>query len=181
MEDEPDNFRALRVDGHFAADHVIAQQRAAKNDALFHAARLPPFGAFRGLSALVLRNGAHDRQSKFPIVGAGIQAVIEKQHADAASPQVTGDLQGVHRVAGETADLLGHDQVDLSQFRRVEHFVELHALAGRCAGDALVGIDALQDPIRLTLDVITEISLLGLKRVRLILLIRGYAAVRRYL
>ena len=90
-------------------------------------------------------------------------------------------MQRVHRVAGETADLLGHDQVDLSQFCRVEHFVELHALAGRCAGDALVGIDALQDPIRLTLDVIAEISLLGLKRVCLILLIRGYAAVRRYL
>ena len=181
MEDEPNNFCALRVDGHFAADHVIAQQRAAKNDALFHAARLPPFGAFRGLSALVLRDGAHDRQSKLPIVGAGIQAVIEKQHTYTPLPQVTGDLQRVHRVAGETADLLGHDQVDLSQFCRVEHFVELHALAGRCAGDALVGIDALQDPIRLTLDVITEISLLGLKRVRLILLIRGYAAVRRYL
>ena len=90
-------------------------------------------------------------------------------------------MQGVHRVAGETADLLGHDQVDLPQLRRVEHFIELHALAGGRAGDALVGIDALQDPIRLTLDVITEISLLGLKRVRLIFLIRGYAAVRRYL
>ena len=37
----------------------------------------------------------------------------------------------VYCVAGETADLLGHDQVDLSQLRRVEHFIELHALVGR--------------------------------------------------
>jgi len=50
---------------------------------------------------------------KLPIVGSGIQAVIEKQHADAASPQLAGDLQCVHRVAGETADLLGHDKVDV--------------------------------------------------------------------
>ena len=181
MEDEPDNFRALRVDGHFAANHVVTQQRAAKNDTLLHAAHLPPFGAFRGPSAFVLCEGTHDRQPQLPIVGAGIQAVIQKQHADAAPTQLAGDLQSIHRVAGETADLLGHDQVDLPQLRRVEHFIELHALAGGRAGDALVGIDALQDPIRLTLDVITEISLLGLKRVRLIFLIRGYAAVRRYL
>ena len=46
MKDEPDNFRALRVDGHLAADHIITQQRAAKDDALLHTARLPPFGAF---------------------------------------------------------------------------------------------------------------------------------------
>ena len=46
MEDEPDNFCTLLVDGHFAADHIITQQRAAKNNALLHAARLPPFGAF---------------------------------------------------------------------------------------------------------------------------------------
>ena len=181
MKDEPDNFRALRVDGHLAADHIITQQRAAKDDALLHTARLPPFRAFRGPSAFVLCEGTHDRQPQLPIVGAGIQAVIEKQHADAAPTQLAGDLQRVHRVAGETADLLGHDQVDLSQLRRMEHFIELHALAGGCAGDALVGIDALQDPIRLTLDVIAEISLLRFKRVRLIRLIRGYAAVRRYL
>ena len=99
----------------------------------------------------------------------------------AARAQLAGDLQRVQRVAGKTADLLGHDQVDLSQLRRVEHFIELHALVGRCAGKSFVSIDALQLPIRLALDVITEISLLGFKRVRLIFLIRGYAAVRRYL
>ena len=181
MEDEPDNFCALRVDGHFAADHVIPQQRAAKNDALLHAAHLSPFGALRGLATLILRDGTHDCQSKLPIVGAGIQAVIEKQHTYAPPTQVTGDLQGVHRVAGETADLLGHDQVDLPQLRRVEHFIELHALAGGRAGDALVGINALQDPIRLTLDVIAEIPLLRFKGICLVFLIRGYAAVRRYL
>ena len=181
MEDEPDNFRALRVDGHFAADHVVTQQRAAKNDALLHAAHLSPFGAFRGPSAFVLCEGTHDRQPQLPIVGAGIQAVIEKQHAYTAPPQLAGDLQRVHRVAGKTADLLGHDQVDLSQLRRMEHFVELHALVGRCAGKSFVSIDALQLPIRLALDVITEISLLGLKRVRLIFLIRGYATIRCYL
>ena len=181
MEDEPDNFRALRVDGHFAANHVVTQQRAAKNDALLHAAHLPPFGALRGLAALILRDGTHDRQPKLAIVGAGIQAVIEKQHADAAPPQLAGDLQCVHRVATKTADLLGHDQVDLAQLRRMEHFVELHALVGRCAGDALVGIDALQLPIRLALDVLAEIPLLRFKGICLVFLIRGYAAIRCYL
>ena len=181
MEDEPDNFRALRVDGHFAADHVVTQQRAAKNDALLHAAHLSPFGAFRGPSAFVLCEGTHDRQSKLPIVGAGIQAVIEKQHADAAPTQLAGDLQGVHRVAGKTADLLGHDQVDLSQLRRMEHFIELHALVGRCAGKSFVSIDALQLPIRLALDVLAEIPLLRFKGICLVFLIRGYATIRCYL
>ena len=181
MEDEPDNFRALRVDGHFAADHVITQQRAAKNDTLLHAAYLPPFGAFRGPSAFVLCEGTHDRQPQLPIVGAGIQAVIEKQHAYTAPPQLAGDLQRVHRVAGKTADLLGHDQVDLSQLRRMEHFVELHALVGRCSRKSFVSIDALQLPIRLALDVLAEIPLLRFKRVRLIFLIRGYTAIRCYL
>ena len=181
MEDEPDNFCTLRVDGHFTADHVIPQQRAAKNDALLHAAHLSPFGAFRGLATLILRDGTHDCQSKLPIVGAGIQAVIEKQHAYAPPTQVTGDLQGVHRVAGETADLLGHDQVDLPQLRRVEHFIELHALVGRCAGKSFVSIDALQLPIRLALDVLAEIPLLRFKGICLVFLIRGYTAIRCYL
>ena len=82
------------------------------------------------------------------------------------------ELQGIYADEGFSGT---------STNKRVEFNKMLHALAGRCAGDALVGIDALQDPIRLTLDVIAEISLLGLKRVCLILLIRGYAAVRRYL
>ena len=181
MEDEPDNFCALRVDGHFAADHVVTQQRAAKNDALFHAARLPPFGAFRGPSAFVLCEGTHDRQPQLPIVGAGIQAVIQKQHADAAPTQLAGDLQSIHRVAGETADLLGHDQVDLPQLRRMEHFVEIHALVGRCAGKSFVSIDALQLPIRLALDVLAEIPLLRFKGICLVFLIRGYTAIRCYL
>lgn len=108
MEDEPDNFRALRLTV-ILPPITSYQQRAAKNDAFLHAAHLSPFGAFRGPSAFVLCEGTHDRQPQLPIVGAGIQAVIQKQHADAAPTQLAGDLQSIHRVAGETADLLGHE------------------------------------------------------------------------
>ena len=80
MKDEPDNFRALRVDGHLAADHVVtcllytsgisravcAPQAFVGGGeaapAVIGAAVLPLFGAVReALAALAAANFAGER------------------------------------------------------------------------------------------------------------------------
>ena len=65
--------------------------------------------------------------------------------------------------------------------RRPDHAVKLGALFGVGAGDTLVGVDLLQHPFRVSVDPLPEIALLGLKRVGLILLVGGHAAVGRNL
>ena len=92
-----------------------------------------------------------------------VDVVIKEQNAHVPPPKLTGDLQRIHCITGKTADLLCHDQIDLPHLRRVDHTVELHPLFGRSAGDALVGIDTLQFPVRFTFDAFTEIPLLRLK------------------
>ena len=180
-ENQPNDLCPLWIDGHLATLYIVAQQRAAEYHTLFHAAGLSPLGAVRGFTAFLLRHGAHDGQSKLAVVIPRVDVVVEKQNAHIPPPKLAGDLQRVHCIAGKTADLLCHDQVDLAHLCRVDHAVELHSLFGRSAGNALVGIDTLQFPFRFAFDALTEIPLLCLKRVGLIFLVCGHAAICRYL
>ena len=69
------------------------------------------------------------------------------------------------------------DELEFAHLGVGNHPVELHPLfrAGPC--DALIRINPVQLPVRLTVDVLPEIPLLGLEGVGLILLVRGHPAV----
>ena len=76
MENQPDDFRALGIDGHFSIPHIISQQRAAKHHALFHAPGLSPFDAGTGGTALLLCHCGFNCQEQFRFLFQGVDLVV---------------------------------------------------------------------------------------------------------
>ena len=56
----PNDFRPGFIDPHHAVHHIIAQQRAAERNALFHSSRLSPLDALARFIALLLRDARHE-------------------------------------------------------------------------------------------------------------------------
>ena len=75
-EDVSYDLRARLVDDQPPAVHVIAEQVAAKHNALFHAPLLPPFDALGGAAALLLRDGGQDCQPQFGVPVERIEVVV---------------------------------------------------------------------------------------------------------
>ena len=82
VEDQPDDFRALRVYSHFSAPHIISQQGAAKYDPLLHPSGLAPFDAGGSLAAFLLGDTAHNGKPEFRVRLLCMDAVIHKVNAD---------------------------------------------------------------------------------------------------
>ncbi len=86
-------------------------------------------------------------------------------------------LETVQGVSGKTADGLGDNHVDSAGSAVVYHAVELDAVFGIGAGNAVIGIDDCQCPFRISADVFGVVLHLGFVAGGLFLGISGYAAV----
>ncbi len=62
-----------------------------------------------------------------------------------------------------------------------DHAVERRPLFCGGSGDALVGVDLVQLPIRLAVDVLLEVALLALEGIGLVIPVGGHPAVGCYL
>ena len=60
------------------------------------------FYTTRKLSELVLRDRGHNCQSKLGILVEGVDIVVLKKHAYAATEKLTGELYGIQDVTGKT-------------------------------------------------------------------------------
>ena len=180
MENMPHYFRAFFVDVHFAAMHIVAQHTAPEHHALLHAAFLSPFDALGCFAAFLLRDGGHDGEPKLRIGIKGVDVVVHKDHANAVPPQFTGITHAVQRISCKTGDLLRDNKVDLAPFCRIDHAVERFTLFRVGARDTLIRKHFHQLPFGLPLDVLAKIPLLAFKGIRLVLVIRGHAAIDRH-
>lgn len=86
--------------------------------------------------------------------------------------QVPDRGQAVNRIASETADRLGDDQIDLSGERVGDHLIEPLAPAGRCSGYTFVGVYIHELPIIAGLNVFGVIVDLSLIAGELFIMIR---------
>ncbi len=148
--------------------HIVAQKVPPENYALFHPAFLPPFYSFGGLAALLMRNGEENGQSKLCVRDKGVNAVVEKDHADSQLLELPGVENAVQRVAGKTADLLGDDQLKAVILGIRNHTVESGAFLGGGTGDALIDIDFAEFPQRVTFNILSKITFLTFQRICLI-------------
>ena len=122
-------------------------------------------------------DGTHDGQPQLCIQFQSADAVIHEKNADAQGFQFSCVADGIQDVSGEPADFLGDDQAELTHFGVADHTVELDSLFCAGSGDTFIGVDPIQFPVRLPVDVLLEIPLLGFKGVCLIVLVRGHPAV----
>ena len=67
--------------------------------------------------------------------------------------QLSDRHEAVHRIAGEAADRLGHDQIDLPGKGILDHLIESFPVAGIGSADAFVRIHLHKFPFRMRLDV----------------------------
>ena len=104
-------------------------------------------------------------------------AVVHKENANAQGFQLSRVANGVQDVSGEPADLFRDNQLEFAHFGIADHAVELGSLLCTGAGDALVGVDPVQLPVRLAVNVLLEVPLLGFKGVCLIVLVRGHPTI----
>ena len=118
----------LRLHGELSTPQGVAVDGVVPEDyPPAHGLELAPAGPLGDLAALLLGHAGHDGETELPVVVPGVNAVIQKEHPDSVGLELTGDLEGVHGVAGEAADLLGEDQVDLARHGPLDHPSELRA------------------------------------------------------
>ena len=109
---------------------------------------MPRLDALAGLAALVLRDTGHDRKANFTITIHCPDAVIHKVNLNAILLQFARSLQCIHRVAGKSRQLTGHDQIKLTLPGVVHHLHKRGAFLHLCTGDALVNILRHYGPVR---------------------------------
>ena len=177
VKDQAYQLRALWICCQASILYIIAQQGTAEHHPLLHPPGLAPLHPAGGLAALLLGDGAHNGQPKLGVRLQGTDAVVHKQYAHTQGLQLPGVGNGVQDVPGEAAHLLGEDELKLSHAGVGDHLVERRPLFGGGAGDPLVGVDLVQLPLRLAVDVCPEIPLLALKGVGLVVLVGGHTAV----
>ena len=78
----------------------------------------------------------HDGEPQFGILVKGVDIVVLKVHAHAAAQQLARVAQAVECISGETADLLGDDEVKAAAFRVLDHLEKLFTSLDRRAADA---------------------------------------------
>lgn len=94
--------------------------------------------AFGQLTHLILCDRGHDGKPQFGVLVEGVDVVVLEVHAHAELQQLARVAQTVKRVSGETADLLGDNEIKRSAFGILDHFEELLAPLDRRAADALI-------------------------------------------
>lgn len=180
--DEPDGSGLLRVDNHFLAHTVIAQNIAVAIDhTVVHGGLLTALDTDGSFAAFVLGQCCHDGEPKLTITVKCLNAVIDKVHLDAMLFQHSGVLQGVHGVSCEPGHLASDNHIELVLLCIFHHAHELRALFCGSAGDALIDILTDQFPFRVVIhdgfvpvDLIFQCGKLGI-------VIRGHTGIDNYL
>ena len=161
-----------------SVDLVIAEQIVlTEQDTVFLRTLEAETGPFGQLAHLVLRDGGHDGEAQLGVPVEGVDVVVLKEHADAVPQQLARVADAVEGVAGEAADLLGHNEVEPPGFGVLDHAEKLLASLDRGAADALVHVAAGKGPVRIGADIVLKVSNLIAEAVDLLLLVGRNAGV----
>ena len=136
--------------------------------------------AFGQLTHLILCDRGHDGEPQFGVLVEGVDVVVLEVHAHAEPQQLARVAQTVKRVSGETADLLGDNEIKRSAFGILDHFEELLAPLDRRAADALIDIAAGERPVRIFGNAVLKIAFLVAQTVDLLVFVGRNAGVVRH-
>ena len=157
---------------------VVAEQVVLpEQDAVLLRSLEAETGPFGQLAHLVLRDGGHDGEAQLGVPVEGVDVVVLKEHADAVPQQLARVADAVEGVAGEAADLLGHNEVEPPGFGVLNHAEKLLASLDRGAADALVHVAAGKGPVRIGADIVLKVADLIAEAVDLLLLVGRNAGV----
>lgn len=140
---------------------------------------MSPFDVAAERFALRLRLREEERQDHLVVHVECVHVLLLEVDTDAEALELSRILEPVQRVAPEAGDGLRDDEVDLARLAVGNQLVELLALLGRGAGDALVGVQPYHRPFGVRGDLRRVVFDLRLVAGELFFRVRGYAAVRR--
>jgi hypothetical protein len=101
---------------------------------------------------LLLGDGREDGDEKLTLLGGGVDVLLLEADVYLLLLERPHVIEGVHGVAGETGEGFDENDVDPPLHRVGDHPHEIGALLGGGPGDALVGVDAGVDPVRVAFD-----------------------------
>lgn len=115
---------------------------------------LAPGRVFGDAAAFFLREGAHDGDEELAFRVERPDVFFLEIDLDALVLELPHGGQAVDGVAGETADALRDNEVDLARERVLDHALEAFAVARVRRADALVGVHPGERPVLAALDVV---------------------------
>ena len=139
----------------------------------------PPFAVVGHAFALLLRKRSEDGEHQLAVPAHGVDVLLLKINVNAQRLQLAHRFEHGHRVAGEPADGLGEDQVDLSRPAIREHLPESGPVA-LGAGGRFIGVHARVFPAGLALDIGAVVADLPGEGMQHGVLSRGDAAIGRH-
>ena len=181
--DEADHLRLLRNNPGLAVRALlIAQELLVLHGdmARFHGLALAPAHPAAGALALGLGEGPVQCDQELALLVDGVDVLFLEDDWDTQAPQLPGEVEGVHGVAGEAGDGFSQNHVDLPLPALADHPQELLPLAGGGAGDALVREYPGHRPARFLHDLLGVVGELIFIAGELLLAVRGHPAVGRH-
>ena len=134
--DEPDCLRLLWDNSWLAVRSLlIAQQLLVLHGdvAGLHGLALAPPHTAAGTLALSLGEGPVEGDEELALRVDGVDILFLEDHRDPQAPQLPGEVEGVHCVAGEAGDGFGQDHIDFPLPALADHPQEVLSFAGRGA------------------------------------------------
>ena len=175
------NFRFFGNKYQLALFNGISEQATVAPDiTFFHASTYAPLDTLGYLSGFLLGQRCHDRQTKFAVLIISIDTVIHENDVDIQIFQLSGVVEGIDGITGETADFFCKYSVNHSTLAVGYHFIKPFTMRGRCSCNTFIIVNVDEFPIGVIFYVLLEELTLSRQRVDLITLVSTDAAVRRY-
>ena len=181
--DEADGLRLLWDDSGFSIRPLLVAQQILVvygDMAGSHSLLLAPAHPAAGALALGLGEGPVQGDQELALRVDGVDVLFLEDDWDTQAPQLPGEVEGVHGVAGEAGDGFSQNHVDLPLPALADHPQELLPLAGGGAGDALVREYPGHRPARFLHDLLGVVGELIFIAGELLLAVRGHPAVGRH-
>lgn len=181
-EDAPHNGRLFRVDLRLAirspavAEEVFA---VVVDLAILEVFPVPPLHIAAEGFTFRLGLAHHEGEDHLVIHEEGVHILFLEVNSHAMPFQAADIVQAIQSVAAEPGYRFGDDKINFATLAVPDHLEKILSLLGRCAGNALIGVEANHRPIRICIDFFRIVFDLGLVTGELLLLIGRHPAVRR--
>ena len=157
----------------------VAVRRPRPVRPVFHAALDAPLDVLRHRARFVFGQPAEEREQKFVFHPPRVEVFFLEVDWDAELQEMAHHLQAVRRVAGEAAQRLRDDAVDEPVLAVLQKPLERRPRLLLRAADALVAVDARENPVAALGDDLLEVFALRLQAFLLLRHRRRNAAIGR--
>ena len=113
FKDQRHSFSLLRDHGDPAVVDLQTVDLRGRGNTLLKLLLNTPLAVFRNAAGFFLRIGSEDGEHEFALPAQGMNVLFFKENVDAERFQLAHGFQQRDRIAGEAADALGKNQVDL--------------------------------------------------------------------